>query len=62
MTVRVNPMVVPDATLKLRAFLVVQHIDRLLAHGQVGDFRRLGERMAERVREIKHNVESEALT
>jgi hypothetical protein len=51
-------VVVPDAGLKLRAFLEgleVQHIDKLLALGQVGDFRRLGEVMAERTKELKHN-------
>lgn len=49
----------PDAALKLRAFLEgleMQHIDRLLSLGQVGDFRRLGERMAERTKELKHNI------
>ena len=51
-------LVVPDAALKLRVFLEgmeVQHIDRLLALGQVGDFRRLGERIAERTKELRHN-------
>lgn len=48
---------VPDASLKLRAFcegLGIQHIDELFTFGQVGDFRRLGERMAQRIKEIKH--------
>jgi len=51
---------VPDASLKLLALcegLEIQHIDKLLSLGQVGDFRRLGEIMAERIREIKHNKE-----
>jgi hypothetical protein len=46
----------PDAELKLRAFLEgleVRRIDQLLATGQVGDFKRLGEMMACRIKNMK---------
>ena len=39
---------VPDASRKLRALcegLEIQHLDTLLAAGQVGDYRRLGEKI-----------------
>jgi pyoverdine/dityrosine biosynthesis protein Dit1 len=51
-----------DFARKLRAFLEgleVQHIDTLLFFGQVGDFRSLGERMAELTRDMKRSATSE---